>query len=176
MNEDKEIELHQDEVKEIMEKPPHWLIGYGISLIGIILLILIVGSHFFKYPDMIKSPIILRMESNDSVHQKNITGKIPILQTQLAKVNVGQYVNIKLDCYPYQEYGVIRSRLKKIVCTENQDEGCWNYEAIVIIDTPIISSQNKLFHFWPEMSGEAEIITGDKRLLQQLLRPISAKK
>lgn len=164
MSENKEIELHQDEVKEIMEKPPHWLIGYGISLISGILLLLLVGSYFFKYPDIVKSRVELQQMG------KTIEGKIAISPSQLAKVSVGQSVNLKLDCYPFLEYGILRSEVREIICYENETDGHWHYEAIIMLDMPLISSQGKKFHFWPGMTGEAEIITDDQRLITQLLK------
>lgn len=58
-NKDKNIELRSEEVQEIMGQFPSWILRCGISTIAIILLVLIVGSFFFYYPDTITVPVTL---------------------------------------------------------------------------------------------------------------------
>jgi len=57
------IELRSDEVQEILTRPPHALIRYGISLIGIIILILLIGSFIFKYPEIMQGEVIVTTEN-----------------------------------------------------------------------------------------------------------------
>jgi len=46
MKESDKIELRSDEVQEILSRPPHSLIRYGISIICGVMLVLFVGSFF----------------------------------------------------------------------------------------------------------------------------------
>lgn len=57
--ENKEIELRSEEVQEIMGQIPAWIVRWGITLLFIILLILLIGSCFFKYPDVIATQMTL---------------------------------------------------------------------------------------------------------------------
>ena len=57
------IELRSDEVNDILKRPPIWIIRWGISVIMFIIVILIVGSIVFKYPDKIVAPIIITSEN-----------------------------------------------------------------------------------------------------------------
>ena len=57
------IELHSSEVQEILSRPPKWITRWGITIIFIVVLIIIVGSWFFKYPDVIAADIVLTTEN-----------------------------------------------------------------------------------------------------------------
>lgn len=51
--EEQEIELRSEEVQEILGHIPSRIIRYGISVIVTILILLVLGSCFFKYPDIL---------------------------------------------------------------------------------------------------------------------------
>ncbi len=56
------IELRSNEVQEILSRPPRALIRYGTSVICGVLAILIIGSFFFNYPDMISGDVVITTE------------------------------------------------------------------------------------------------------------------
>jgi len=51
------IEIRSEEVQEILGRPPKWILRWGIMLLFSVILLLFVGSWFFKYPDIIASDI-----------------------------------------------------------------------------------------------------------------------
>lgn len=57
--ENKEIELRSEEVQELMGQIPSWIVRWGITLLFIILAVLLIGSCFFKYPDVISTQMTL---------------------------------------------------------------------------------------------------------------------
>lgn len=57
------IEIRSDEVQEILGYIPHWVIRSGIGGIFVILVLLFIGSWFFKYPDIINSSISVTTEN-----------------------------------------------------------------------------------------------------------------
>ena len=59
MTEGKEIELRSEEVQEVMGQIPAWIVRWGITLLFIVVLALLVGSYFFKYPDVITTEMTL---------------------------------------------------------------------------------------------------------------------
>ena len=63
MNEEKQIELRSESVQEILGRPPRWIIRWGISIIFVIIAGLVVGSYFFKYPDIISASITVTSEN-----------------------------------------------------------------------------------------------------------------
>lgn len=63
MTENKNIEIRSDEVQEIMGTPPKWIIRWGIVIISAVVLILIIGSYFYKYPDLIQARVTIVSEN-----------------------------------------------------------------------------------------------------------------
>lgn len=55
----KEIELRSEEVQEIMNQIPSWIIRWGITVLFIVVVLLLVGSYFFKYPDVLNAEITI---------------------------------------------------------------------------------------------------------------------
>ena len=57
--EGKEIELRSEEVQEVMGQIPAWIVRWGITILFIVVLALLVGSYFFRYPDVITTEMTL---------------------------------------------------------------------------------------------------------------------
>lgn len=57
--ENKEIELRSEEVQEVMGQIPAWIVRWGITILFIVVLALLVGSYFFRYPDAIATEMTL---------------------------------------------------------------------------------------------------------------------
>ncbi|HCO68346.1 MAG TPA: HlyD family secretion protein [Dysgonomonas sp.] len=57
------IELRSDDVREILERPPHSLVRYGTSAVCFILFILFIGSFIFRYPDIISGQVVITTET-----------------------------------------------------------------------------------------------------------------
>lgn len=62
MIDDKEIELRCEEVQEILTRPPHLIVRWGITVFFIILASFFIGGCFFKYPDVISAEITITTE------------------------------------------------------------------------------------------------------------------
>ncbi|WP_297641453.1 HlyD family efflux transporter periplasmic adaptor subunit [uncultured Bacteroides sp.] len=58
----KEIELRCEEVQDILTRPPHALVRWGITVFFIVLALFFVGGSFFKYPDVISAPVTVTTE------------------------------------------------------------------------------------------------------------------
>lgn len=58
-----QIELRSEEVQEVMNHVPPAVVRYGITILFIILMLLIAGSYWFKYPDVISAEITLSTQT-----------------------------------------------------------------------------------------------------------------
>ena len=54
-----EIELRSAEVQKILRRPPHWMVQYGSVTTFVIILLLLTGSVFFHYPDVIQGTVVV---------------------------------------------------------------------------------------------------------------------
>ena len=59
---EKDIELRCEEVQEILTRPPHALIRWGITIFFGVLALLFIGGCFFKYPDIVSAEITITTE------------------------------------------------------------------------------------------------------------------
>jgi HlyD family secretion protein len=71
-----EIELRSDEFQEIVQQSPRWLIRSGISLVLGIILLLLAGSYFFRYPDVINADIVVLSENPPAYLAARTTARI----------------------------------------------------------------------------------------------------
>lgn len=90
--------------------------------------------------------------------------KAPILNS--GKIRINQDVNIRLTNFPDREFGVIKGKVKSISLAPDR-EG--NLLIDVSLPNGIETSYEKRIVFQQEMSGTADIITEDLRLIERLL-------
>jgi HlyD family secretion protein len=89
------IELHSEEIQDILTRPPHILVRSGITVICAVLLLLFVGSIFFKYPDVVQGEIVITTENppvwmvaktTGKIKELNCADKTPVQQGQVLAV------------------------------------------------------------------------------------------
>jgi HlyD family secretion protein len=73
------IEIRSEEVQEILGRPPHWIIRWGIAVIFIVIGGLFIGSYFFKYPEIISAPIVVTTENLPVGVVAKTAGRIDVL-------------------------------------------------------------------------------------------------
>ena len=104
-----------------------------------------------------------------------VMGKILLPQQGAGKVKVGQTVNVKLDNFPYLEYGMVKVCIRNISMVPVQvDENTKGYMLEVEFPENLVTTYGKELAFSQEMTGTAEIITEDLRLLDKFINPIRA--
>lgn len=159
-----EIELHSKEVQDLMGRMPSWLIRNGIVMVILLLMVLVVGSWVFKYPDVITAPVVVTAVPNNPT---TFIGSVHLKMNLSGKVQVGQRVNLKFANYPYMEYGIVIGVVSKMSSIPNGDY----YALEVNLPGQMVSTFGKKFEFQQELKGTAEIITEDRRLLDRILHP-----
>ena len=91
-------------------------------------------------------------------------GKIKAPAQNSGKIKVGQRVNIRLENYPYTEFGMLVGAIKSISLVPDND----GYYLIDIkLPKKLITTYNKKIAFKQEMRGTAEIVTEDLRLIER---------
>jgi HlyD family secretion protein len=115
--------------------------------------------------------VFLSIVPEETAH---ITGKIMLPAQGSGKVKIGQAVNVKFDGYPHMEFGMVRGKVKNIslvpIATQ---QGKFT---MVEIEFPenLTTNYGKILDFSQEMSGAAEIITEDMRLIERFFNPVKA--
>ncbi|WP_026979216.1 HlyD family secretion protein [Flavobacterium tegetincola] len=99
-------------------------------------------------------------------NNKNYIAKVKALAQNSGKIKLNQVVNIRLANYPDREFGIIKGKVHSISLTPDK-EG--NLLIDVSLPNGIETSYNKKIIFQQEMSGTADIVTEDLRLIERLL-------
>ena len=99
-------------------------------------------------------------------NENGYIGKLKAPAQNSGKIKVGQMVNIRLANYPDREFGIIKGKINAISLTPD-NEG--NLLINVILPQGLETSYKKQISFQQEMSGTADIVTEDLRLIERLL-------
>lgn len=98
--------------------------------------------------------------------QPNYIGKIKSPALNSGKIKLGQSVSIRLTNYPDREFGILKGNIQTISPTPDK-EG--NLLLDVSLPNDLETSFHKKIDFKYEMTGTADIITEDLRLIERLL-------
>lgn len=121
------------------------------------------------------------LKKNDYLLEKQLvvsivpTGNlIPIAKlrtniTSSGKIKIGQRVHIRLENYPYIEYGVLVGTVSNISLVPDDENF---YFIDVELPNKLTTTYNKQLDFKHEMFGQAEIITKDLRLIERVLNQL----
>ncbi len=109
------IEIRSEEVQEILGYVPHWIVKSGIGLIFALVILLFIGSWYFKYPDIISSPISITTENPPASLIARTSGKISmLLVSDKQMVNKGQILAIVENTANYNQVLELRQKLDSL--------------------------------------------------------------
>lgn len=94
-----------------------------------------------------------------------LVGKLLIPAQNAGKVAVGQKVFIKLDNFPYQQYGMLIGKVTNFSISPNAED---NYTVFISLPNGTKTSYNKHFKFTQELLGNAEIVTEDLSVAERI--------
>lgn len=103
---------------------------------------------------------------------QSIIGKAIVPVIGAGKIKIGQRVNMKLDNYPYMEFGILEGTITNISMVPVVTENGSYYTAEIQLNNRLITNYKKELPFNQEMQGAAEIITKDRRLIERLVEPL----
>lgn len=107
--------------------------------------------------------------------EKKIVGKVFLPTTGSGKVHIDQSVNIKLDAYPFEQHGILEGNIAFISLVPNKDQ----YIATIQVPQSLKTSFGIELKYMPEITGQADIITEDLRLIERIfinLRRVFSRK
>lgn len=91
----KEIELRSEEFQEVMGKIPAWIVRWGITVLSVVVAALLVGSCFFKYPDVIVAEMTLTGQRPATAVVTRSAGKVQeLLVEDNSPVRQGEWLAV----------------------------------------------------------------------------------
>ncbi|MCB9053630.1 MAG: HlyD family efflux transporter periplasmic adaptor subunit [Lewinellaceae bacterium] len=168
------LNLHQERAEESME---NWLATREL------LSRLVSELEIWKQAYLITSPITGRLsltrvwgpqqfvQASEEVATVvpgagagDIVGKAFLPTFNSGKVKPGQRANIRLDGYPYQEFGVLQGQVKSIALVPDQD----TYLLDIALPDSLTTTYQRRIPFAQELTGQARIITEERRILERV--------
>lgn len=166
LNKIEQVELHSEEVEEIMSKIPSWIIRWGISVIAGVLVLLFVGSYYFRYPKYVSLPV----EIINSKHiNETAIGYMNINPSYITKVKVGQDVRVSLVEYPEADYGYLMGKVSSISYEPNKNG---TYSATIRFPKGIRTNYSTIKSPLKVINGNAEVIISNDRLIDNFISPL----
>jgi len=101
-------------------------------------------------------------------NQGEIIGRVQCPDAMSGKVRCGQRVNIRINGYPYLEYGSLEGRVVAVSLVANENI----YSVEVALAQDLKTNTGQTLNFTGELSGTAEIVTDDRSLAARLLEPV----
>jgi HlyD family secretion protein len=113
-------------------------------------------------------------EENTDLHisQSAIIGKAMLPVVRSGKVKTGQKVNIRLQNFPENEYGILRGIVSDISLVPARTGETVYYTVEIKLSGGLVTTYKKELPFLPNMQGQADIITDDVSLLERLVSPL----
>ena len=109
--------------------------------------------------------------------ERSPVGIVKVPQASFGKVSTGQKVNVRLNGYPYMEYGLLVGEIGYLssvpeAAADPQTEP--QYTAEIVFPDGMVTTYGRELRLIQKMDGTAEIITKDRRLIMRFLDPIAA--
>lgn len=73
---DKGLSQRSEEVQEIMGPVPHWILRWGITLIGVVFIGLLAGSWFFRYPNVLQTSCTITPTASSETITAPVAGTV----------------------------------------------------------------------------------------------------
>lgn len=109
--------------------------------------------------------------------KQSVLGIVRIPQSSLGKVSAGQKVNVKLEGYPYMEYGMLVGTLgylSSVPDEQSDSQSVPQYTAEILFKNGMRTTYGKELRMIQKMDGTAEIITEKRSLIMRFLDPLVA--
>ena len=116
-------------------------------------------QQFVKLGDQVLTVVPLQ------VGKDKIIGRVEVPVAKAGKVKERQNAVIKLDNYPYTDYGTVEG----VVVSKSLVPKDGRYSVIITFPRGLQTSRNERIEFEQQMHGSAEIITENKGLLQRIV-------
>jgi len=107
-------------------------------------------------------------------HSNKIIGVSEMPVGNSGNIGIGYPVKIRLDAFPYQEFGIIEGKIKDIALSPNQNKSGENFRKVIIElkNNELKTAYEKVIPFAQKYTGTALIIKEKRSILSRLLESL----
>lgn len=103
-----------------------------------------------------------------------LEAEVRIQTADIGHVNIGQDVSVKVSSYNFSRFGGVDGKLHRISATSHvKDNGDAYFKGWVSLDKPYVGDVPGRFQITSGMGVQADIQTGNKTLLEYLVKPLA---
>jgi hypothetical protein len=153
---------YSPELHNMLSRFPKRIAHWGLGLFFLISILVIGINNYIKYPEVSSMRIEIE-KSNYGLYINDVYGKINITVSDMSKIKVGQSVRIRLDKYPYVEYGFLSGTIVNIQTSKYS-----NPVAIVSLSKDLITSTKYKIKYTAVLIGFADITLSNKPLFSKI--------
>ena len=99
----------------------------------------------------------------------DVRGRAEVPLAGYGKVAPGMRVAVRLDAYPYREFGTLNGTVADLAEVPDGDR----YRATVDFAEPLVTTHGDTLPYLPELSGTGRIITRDRRFIQRIYEQLT---
>ncbi len=176
MPEKDNLPTYSEEVQEIMSYIPNHIIRWGLTVIFSIFTILLIGSYYFKSPEIIRAPMVLTTKNPPVSLISKSTGKIDRLfaidgQSLPEKGNIA-LINNPTD---FAHYLILKEELAKCFRIADWDEQVFAFDLsehltlgeLQVSYSPFVKSRNNFKHYLTQNFLPQKIGLINKQIVKQ---------
>jgi len=160
------IELRSEKVRNLIGQIPPVIIRAGISVIFLIILILLIGSWFFKFEYTIKTTATINQNT------ENLIIELKIPANEISKIKTGQKVILNFNNIPNLYNEDILTEIQTIPTTLEITEDGGFYTAEIVLPEKTKTVTGKALFIRTKTQANAEIITDKISLFDRITEPI----
>jgi hypothetical protein len=100
-------------------------------------------------------------------NKKHVRALVPTVG--IGKMEIGNEAIIRINAFPFKEYGSIHSEVSSILEIPSQDEsGQLLREVMIALPDPLLTDYNKVIEYTPQMDVTIQIITESNSILGRI--------
>lgn len=112
------LELHSEPVRDILGRPPGWLVRSGIGIITAAVVVILIGCRFIKYPEILQATITINAHNLPAQVKARSSGRIDTVFVKDGMiVSEGSPLALIENAADYNDVTLLKSRL----ATMNRD-------------------------------------------------------
>ncbi len=156
-------------MNEFVSIKPGAVSRYGLAGIFILLVLLILIARFIPYPETITLHSKIKGNlPNNKAHSFICQFEIP--QKYYTQISKGLAVQIQIESYPYNEFGVVKSRIDSISVLANES----GFTGYIFLPQNVITTQNKVVKLLSGVRAECIVITRNGNLFERIYRKVTS--
>ncbi len=123
---DNDIELHREEVNEILTATPKWILRWGISVVFLLIVLGVVLSYFIKYPDILKADVTVTTLHPPVSLVAKTTGQLThVLVKEKQFVKKGEIIAVIENTANYKDVLILMAQAEEVLSSLKTKDTAW---------------------------------------------------